>query len=70
ISLDTGPRTGGDDFSRKPKRDFGPRDASPRDASPREGGGRDFGSKEGGRDKPRFGERDGKKTSFRPKKTD
>ncbi|AQT59576.1 ATP-dependent RNA helicase [Cellvibrio mixtus] len=49
ISLDTGPR-GGDDFSRKPKRDFGPR--------------------EGGRDKPRFGERDGKKTSFRPKKSD
>jgi ATP-dependent RNA helicase DeaD len=70
ISLDTGPRTGGDDFSRKPKRDFGPRDASARDASPREGGGRDFGSKDGGRDKPRFGERDGKKTSFRPKKTD
>ncbi len=60
ISLDTGPRTSGDDFSRKPKRDFGPRDASPRDGAPREGG----------RDKPRFGERDGKKTSFRPKKTD
>ncbi|EIK45172.1 putative ATP-dependent RNA helicase DeaD [Cellvibrio sp. BR] len=54
ISLDTGPR-GGDDFSRKPKRDFGPRDGAPR---------------EGGRDKPRFGERDGKKTSFRPKKSD
>jgi len=60
ISLDTGPRTGGDEFSRKPKRDFGPRDSSPRDGAPREGG----------RDKPRFGERDGKKTSFRPKKTD
>ena len=55
ITLDTGPRTSGDEFSRKPKRDFGPRDGSPR---------------EGGRDKPRFGERDGKKTSFRPKKTD
>ncbi|UUA73464.1 DEAD/DEAH box helicase [Cellvibrio sp. QJXJ] len=54
ISLDTGPR-GGDDFSRKQKRDFGPRDGAPR---------------EGGRDKPRFGERDGKKTSFRPKKSD
>lgn len=63
ISLDTGPR-GGDDFGRKQKRDFGPRDASPRD------GGRDFGSRESGRDKPRFGERDGKKTSFRPKKND
>lgn len=56
ISLDTGPR-GGDDFPGrgKPKREYGPRD----------GGNRD-----GGRDKPRFGERDGKKTSFRPKKTD
>jgi ATP-dependent RNA helicase DeaD len=60
ISLDTGPRTSGDEFSRKPKRDFGPRDGAQR-----EGGNRD-----GGRDKPRFGERDGKKTSFRPKKTD
>ncbi len=59
ISLDTGPRSG-DDFGRKQKRDFGPQDASPR-----EGGNRD-----GGRDKPRFGERDGKKTSFRPKKSD
>ena len=54
ITLDTGPR-GGDDFSRKPKRDFGPREG---------------GYKDGGRDKPRFGERDGKKTSFRPKKSD
>lgn len=59
ISLDTGPRVS-DDFSRKPKRDFGPRDGGPRDGAPRESG----------RDKPRFGERDGKKTSFRPKKTD
>lgn len=58
ISLDTGPRGGDDSPGRgKPKRDFGPRDGAPR-----EGGG--------GRDKPRFGERDGKKTSFRPKKTD
>lgn len=59
ISLDTSPRGGDDSPGRgKPKRDFGPRDGAPR-----EGGG-------GGRDKPRFGERDGKKTSFRPKKTD
>ncbi len=29
---------------------------------------RDYGSRDGGRDKPRFGERDGKKTSFRPRK--
>lgn len=49
ITLDTGSR-GGDEFTRKAKREYGPR--------------------EGGRDKPRFGERDGKKTSFRPKKFD
>ena len=60
ITLDTGPR-GGDDFGRKQKRDFGPRDGGSR-----EGGYRG----DGNRDKPRFGERDGKKTSFRPKKSD
>ena len=57
ISLDTGPR-GDDYFSRKPKRDFGSRD----------GGSRE----NGGRDKPRFNDRDNasKKSGYRPKKFD
>ena len=59
ITLDQGGPRGGDDFPGrgKPKRDFGPRDG---------------GYKDGGRDKPRFNDRDNasKKSGYRPKKSD
>jgi ATP-dependent RNA helicase DeaD len=65
IALDQGGSRGGDDFPGrgKPKRDFGPREG---------GGGREGGYKDGGRDKPRFNDRDNatKKSGYRPKKLD